>query len=685
MISLSVLIKKYKKNFWLFNSIFLSLYFFITSMIWVLLDKAPPTWDDAMYLNHILNHVEAIKSLNIKNIIYSLFFTDPGRMPLGPILAVPLSLLLQASELSAMLTLNLFWFILGFALYKIGEISSSKKVGFFSFLLVGLLPIVQITTHLFLIDFFLLTFVCISIYLIILNYKTQNKYFFFLALMMALGLLTKVTFLIFVFFPFLLFSIDNFKYLKKRQYLVFIKGLIIPFISFLIILPYISVNFKQLLQQSKSLNSASLAALYNMHNPFTLKSFINYLYLQFSSIYGVFILILLFFSIFKFLKNKNQFLRKKKLYIYLVLIFWFIPALFIFGFGYIQDPRYIMPALPALIILSIQIIDKFNHISKFIFNLIIIFLINIHLIHINFLKFPFDIPITFTKYTQYYFPDKQNWYTTETITAINKLLSSNNLPNLIFFLGGNKQYHISLFTYFSRLQHKPLYFSTLPYYIYPNMTDDEAIKYILNNDVKAVLYKSGENYPEFSSKHDLAIINFFTKTDNLFQKNDLRINLPDGNRYSLFIKTPCKQIEEIDIAKKTSFDSTFSNFFILNDIHIDKLSNLNLLNMKWEIISQPNEKYTTIIHFLDKNNQIISQKDHFFADSCKSLHDKSAIKETLIVDDNILQNTKYLRIGIYQAPDVFTMLKVKSNLQTDWDQRTILIPISIIYDQSQDF
>jgi hypothetical protein len=520
--------------YWELLSTVLVILLFVNSLVWVVADKAPPAWDDGMYLNVILTDVMALKE-GIKPFINTVLNGDPGRVPLGSVLAVPLGIIFSSNELSAMITLNFCWFAIGWGLFYIGKSIFSRKVGFWSILLTALLPIYQYITHFYLIDFYLVTFVVLTVAAVLLNLRNDNKYFWLLGIFMGMGMLVKVTFPIFVIGPILVYIVYFFRR-KEKIFSLKLKMMMAMLIGAMIVFPYIFHNFQPLLKQSMSLNSPELAALYNMKNPFSWNSFSNFLKTQFQFYMGVTVGIGAVLGLFIYIYNRKCFGVNKYWYLS-ILLSWVIPAVFIFGFGYIQDGRYFMPALPVAVFLTAYVFSLTRRL-QWLFLLAIFPAIFMILTSTMWSELFFKIKISAgdVKFG-YEVPDRRDWKTNETISSLNNVLDLYSGDNQnVLFLGGNREYHIALFTYVSRLQNNQIYFSALPYYAQQNMTANEAIDYIKDNKFLAIIYKTGVNWPEFSSKNDKKIVEYFDNNPNEFKKVSLGVLLPDGNEYFVYFR-----------------------------------------------------------------------------------------------------------------------------------------------------
>lgn len=634
--------------------------FFFSSLNWIVADQAPPTWDDSLYLNQVLSFTTVFKE-GVKPFVISILSLDRGRVPMGALLAVPASLLFGPSEFAAVFTLNLCWFAISWGIFYIGKTIFSKKVGFIATIFTALLPIYQTVSHFYLIDFYLATFVVLTITAIILNIKSENNYFWLLGIFLGIGMLIKITFLIFIFAPMLIYSLYFFKKIKIKPTLLY-KTIFAISIGLAITIPYIYINFKSLLEQSVSLNSPQLAALYNMKNPFSLQSFLNFLAVQFRSYMGIIIGLGGIFGIFTIFHNSYFFSTEKRRFL-LLLVGWFVPALFIFGFGYIQDVRYFIPALPVASLLAAQFLSYKKNKSLWI--LIIIFPI---------------IGVTTSNFKNelgYANPDNRYWKTAETITNLLSVLDKNTPNNReLLFLGGTQQYHIALFRYYARLQSDSIDFRALPYYAQPNMTADQSINYILEQQFPAIIYKTGPAWPEFSSKNDLQIINFFESHPDIFKKVPLEIELPDGNEYFIFFPQKCQLVESVDSTEKILLQNphSFGSYLTLTSATLKKLESYTSINLYWKLRKSLPNNYTEFIHLLAEDKQLLAQKDTIFSQNCLSdLQQGKLFKESIFLSKKDLQNLVSLGIGLYFPPDLSTALVISPQNNSDWDGKRLII------------
>jgi hypothetical protein len=131
-------------------------------------------------------------------------------------------------------------------------------------------------------------------------------------------------------------------------------------------------------------------------------------------------------------------------------------------------------------------------------------------------------------------PDFRNWNTDKIVGAIAQKLDAAQATKTVFFLGGNRYYHLRLFDYEGLKGRFHLTYMVLPYYSNTSMSVDDALKFIEDKSPAGIIYKSGENFPAFSSRLDSWIV-VQLKNNPKYKVVDLDIAQPDGSRFTLFI------------------------------------------------------------------------------------------------------------------------------------------------------
>lgn len=134
-------------------------------------------------------------------------------------------------------------------------------------------------------------------------------------------------------------------------------------------------------------------------------------------------------------------------------------------------------------------------------------------------------------------PDPRNWKAGELVHGIGQNLGAQKENKNVFFLGGNRYYHLRLLDFEGLIGKFHLTYIVLPYYSDPSMSVKEAVQFIKDKSPAGILYKSGENWPEFSSRLDSQIVSHFKTAEN-YKAIDLAVEQPDGSHFTLLVPVP---------------------------------------------------------------------------------------------------------------------------------------------------
>ena len=142
---------------------------------------------------------------------------------------------------------NLFYFaILILATYGIGKLLRDKDAGIFSAFLVSIFPTHFALSRLLMIDFAVSSMVALSLYVILLNNFRSLKYSFLCGIALALGLLTKVTFIVFIIPIFIYNLVLNLRQ-KNFKDMRFVRGVMVALLVCIVMgLPFYLGNNKDL-------------------------------------------------------------------------------------------------------------------------------------------------------------------------------------------------------------------------------------------------------------------------------------------------------------------------------------------------------------------------------------------------------------------------------------------------------
>jgi hypothetical protein len=168
-------------------------------------DNRPPPWDFATYLSRSLEFYYALRGRSLSQFLNA--YNDPFRPPLVPLAALPFYAIFGTSYMSAMLANLAFLVVLVGSTYKLGELVGSPAQGLVLAGIVATLPGMMTFGRVFGLDFPLACMVTASICLALgCEGFSRRRISVALGIMLGLGMLTKWTFVVFV-APFVAFEV----------------------------------------------------------------------------------------------------------------------------------------------------------------------------------------------------------------------------------------------------------------------------------------------------------------------------------------------------------------------------------------------------------------------------------------------------------------------------------------------
>lgn len=177
----------------------------IANGVWILIDDAVPSWDQSHYLSTTLQYKQTLAAGGPIDLLRAIYNLDPGHGPLYTTALLPFVYIFGASASSA-LVLNLILApVLYFSCGQIAWIVFRRwQARLLTIVLVAAMPLMVGLFHNVLVDFLLVTLAALSLLLLLQSEGFQRRWTTWaMALVMALGTLTKVTFPAFVAGPLL--------------------------------------------------------------------------------------------------------------------------------------------------------------------------------------------------------------------------------------------------------------------------------------------------------------------------------------------------------------------------------------------------------------------------------------------------------------------------------------------------
>lgn len=429
-------IQKIKQNPYLTSIVIFSLVLVAVNFLWIKKDVAPPPWDQAWYLENsqIIYH-SWIKD-GVWGLLNSFSHALNGvKAPLISILPLPFYLLLGNSEMAAMFVNFSFLILFSYFLFRLVKAVSNEKVAFLSVLITQTMPLFVGLNRQFLVEYGLATLVVMYLYFLIKSdYFQDKKCNTWLGLLLGFGLLMKIIFPLYVFFPSLWVVYlrgKNSKYIFEKSFIwQCVKILLIGF--FVCVIWYVP-NIKSVISFAFSVSIGDVASHYGFADIFSWdviykywKSLVN---ICISSYYFVALLIsfLFYLGCLIFCRRKEKLV---KIYHKGVLLLWFFVPFAVFTFGVNKDFRYMLPTFPVIaIFISLMIFQLSLNIKRTIITLGVFILIIFYPFWTIYYG-SFVDAISAENRESISLPDSTDWRTTEIVQYIHQEMYKRDNPSL---------------------------------------------------------------------------------------------------------------------------------------------------------------------------------------------------------------------------------------------------------------
>jgi hypothetical protein len=164
---------------------------------WAIRDHATPSWDQSHYLWLTLSYQQALDHHGPVSLVRAIYTLDPGRAPLFTIAMLPFAYVFHSGPGSGMALNVALWPVYLLSGGAIAKELFNHRARLIAIVLMSVVPLVIDVAHTELQDFLLATLAMLGIWLIIRTRHLQRwKASLALAAVIALGTLTKISFLI---------------------------------------------------------------------------------------------------------------------------------------------------------------------------------------------------------------------------------------------------------------------------------------------------------------------------------------------------------------------------------------------------------------------------------------------------------------------------------------------------------
>ncbi len=330
---------------------FVLIFHIVNSLIFIYKDNTPFTEDES---NFYLVSLKYYNEFQHPNLYLPVNLVRMGRAhhSIFNFITVLFYPLFKKGPDTALLTNLIFLVILISSVYGIGKKLKDGYCGLLSAMILMFFPAIFGLSRMYLLDFAVTATVSLSIYLLLRSDYFKNPFYSVLfGLSFALGMLTKISYIVFISAPVFYGAFNLFYRQRAEDHLIsqykrnfsnaFALGITIPFIWYL-----------QDLKGFKNLYYSIITFGYVTspnNNPYTLDTFFFYLRVLNYQVGNFYILAFVFGLLYLVIK-RNRAMGFLSLWISIPFIFYtFLPT---------KDFRFIVPALPAIaIIISLALLN----------------------------------------------------------------------------------------------------------------------------------------------------------------------------------------------------------------------------------------------------------------------------------------------------------------------------------------
>ena len=463
-----------------------SFVFCLFTIFWIFKNTAPPSWDQAHYLEASANLENTLKSQGILAFLDQTTRVIGTKAPLLPILAIPLYLVFESSAQTALLVNILFFVIFVFFFFLLAREFVDEKTAAASVLIVSTMPLFWGLVRNYFVEFGLMTLVVIFLYLLLKSKDfTSKNFMFWLGAVFGLGMMMKFHFFLFIAGPSILVIWQSFKKAGLSRKLRDLKRTLPYFLppAILIALPWYLNNIKTVLWKAKRATDPMLLGDYYYGPFYSLKNiagsiadFINFSISSYwFAVFGVLAMILI--------------IKMTKIKINYFLLLWFLVPALVFLSGPNKDYRLLLPALPPFaLFISWMLFRLMGEKANFYLVILLIFPV-LSWANTTFLKLPLLGDEKIGLYAQR--PQEQNWPNEEILGFLDSLEPQGR--KTVILASEHQFFNINNLRYFTEKNRLNLEIKSASYF--PKETPIEEVLEFARDGDYLIMKKGAEDGP----------------------------------------------------------------------------------------------------------------------------------------------------------------------------------------------
>lgn len=315
--------------------------------IWLKLDHAPPTWDDAGYLTNSLRLYDALTDGGLVGYARNFLTATAAKPPLIAALPTPVYLI-AGRHTGAAYAVNLFSTILLFAaVFAMARKCAGPRAGLLAVYVVATMPMIYGLSRWYLVECTLIAVVAAAIWVLWESNRLEDTGRLFLfGLLCSAGLLLKFTFPLYVMVPFGYWLWQNPRAaLRLKTIVAFATPLVV------LALPWYLLHFRAALATALDTGSAEVAVEFvgnRVYSPAVLRAYFARLFNAGPALYFVLLPILLFLVYKRLAPGGREGLK--------LCALWASPLLFLLIWRS-REARYAAPLFPAVAVALSVLLD----------------------------------------------------------------------------------------------------------------------------------------------------------------------------------------------------------------------------------------------------------------------------------------------------------------------------------------
>lgn len=529
--------------------------------LWWYWNTTPPAWDQTDYLLTSIKFFDAFREGGLSNLlqVFSRTTSGFGRPPLLSLLPLPAYLIAGPGTKVAHLALLAFIPLLLHPLYGIGRRLGGKTAGLATCLVVATMPLMVGLSRQYFVEFSLAAVVTATIYLLFRLWEGEEPWLYgCLAAAVAVGLMLKVTYVVFAGPPLLVSAVLTTRQGRLRKLLA--MGLATLLGLALAAFWYVP-NLHRVLWDIRESGYGIEATPYGYGGPALLLGRLAYGGL---SIYYTVLLVALA------MMHRRSFapLWKRNIdHRILIIASWVVVPLLVFLSAKGRDPRFFLPALPALALTLGTLIGQRREAGRTSFSFLVFPALAALLISFVPLSlYPRTIRPAATRTYQALGSSFQNpplgredWKTEEIVKLISSLDGERPQSVRTAVLANHPRFHVNLFNYSARLKGALITFSVCEDTTKPFSPERCLVRVIMGSDF--LLDKTGRRRVAGPDRYGNIVDSWMAGGCLPFEPVRADLRLPDGSSVRLWRKSERPQVNFSDChVPKPLISTSESNF-----------------------------------------------------------------------------------------------------------------------------